>query len=670
MRKELLILLLVLCALKTDAQDTEPAKFGKISPQDFQVAPIQTDSDASAIIISDVGHSKFTGNNSGWFTLLYTRHTRIFIRDARGIDAATVKIPLYYNKDSKEKISSLKAYTYNLTDGKVEEIKMPSDAVFETKENNHWMSEKFSLPSVKAGSIIEYTYTISSEFLFNLQPWEFQGAYPIRYSEYGIEIPSFFRYVFLSQGYLKFDEDKSSTRNESFVVRQRNETTAQTEAFALRADVAERTWVIKNSPAIKEEKFTSTINNHITKVEFQLSEYDFPGQAPEQVMGTWQQLGEKLLGRQDFGSAYLNPNPWLNQDLKAITQGAKDDLEKAKRIYAYVRDNFTCSSYYGIYLSDNTSVKDVFKRRSGTVSDLNLLLTAMMRQASIQADPVILSQRSRGVVHAIYPLIDRFNYLISKIKIDTTEYLLDASRPMLGFDHLMPESYNGTAWVVTLNPYAIDIPAEALKENNQTSVFIINKEGGGLIGSFQTTCGDVESYALRQRMIKESRASLLEEIQKSLATGMTASNLLIDSLGLIDEPVKETFDFTMDAGNDDLIYFKPMLNQALAKNPFVSSTRLYPVEMPFLTHDVYVLTMETPKGYMVDELPKSVRFRLNGDEGLFECIFSKSTDKIQMVSKLFLNKATFQPGDYSSLRDFFSMVIQKEGEPIVFKKIK
>jgi hypothetical protein len=33
-------------------------------------------------------------------------------------------------------------------------------------------------------------------------------------------------------------------------------------------------------------------------------------------------------------------------------------------------------------------------------------------------------------------------------------------------------------------------------------------------------------------------------------------------------------------------------------------------------------------------------------------------------------KANFDPEDYATLRDFFAVIVKKQGEPIVFKKKK
>ena len=80
--------------------------------------------------------------------------------------------------------------------------------------------------------------------------------------------------------------------------------------------------------------------------------------------------------------------------------------------------------------------------------------------------------------------------------------------------------------------------------------------------------------------------------------------------------------------------------------------------------------MDIPDGYNVDELPKSARVALNDNEGMFEYLVQKDDKKIQLRAKLSLRKAVFEPEDYATLRDFFTFIVNKESEQIVFKKIK
>jgi hypothetical protein len=61
----------------------------------------------------------------------------------------------------------------------------------------------------------------------------------------------------------------------------------------------------------------------------------------------------------------------------------------------------------------------------------------------------------------------------------------------------------------------------------------------------------------------------------------------------------------------------------------------------------------------VDEMPKSAKVLLNGNEGFFEYVIDKSETNIQLHTRMKINKATFAPEDYATLRDFFAQVSKK-----------
>ncbi len=150
---------------------------------------------------------------------------------------------------------------------------------------------------------------------------------------------------------------------------------------------------MKDVPALKEESYTSTIDNHLARIQFQLAELRHPF-TPKNIMGTWQQACTELLKDEDFGYSLNRDNGWLNDVIDDATRGAKNDLEKAKNIFAYVRDNMTCTNYSRKYLEK--PLKAVLKARNGNEAEINLLLTAMLLKADLKADPVMLSTRSHG----------------------------------------------------------------------------------------------------------------------------------------------------------------------------------------------------------------------------------------------------------------------------------
>lgn len=648
------------------AQDKSNVKFGKVSPEDFKTKIYSIDSNANAVIVADIGSTEIVGNNKGWFSLEFKHFKRVHILNKNGYDVSNVEIPLYTDGSAEEELNKLKAVTYNLENGKVVETKLDTKSgVFADKISKNLVVKKFTFPNIKEGSIIEFEYTVSSDFLFNLQPWEFQGQYPRLWSEYEVSIPEFLGYIFLSQGYTKYDINNNQSRRTTYYIRTEGGAFAS-DRFSLDANVNENRWVMKNVPALKQESYTSTVDNHIAKINFQLSEYRMP-LTPKNVMGTWPEVCKSLLQDEDFGAQLNKDNGWLNDAMGEALHGAASDLDKARNIFAYVRDNMTCTSYGSKYLQSN--LRNVLKARNGNVADINLLLTAMLRKANLKADPVILSTRSHGYTYELYPVMDRFNYVICLLSIGDKQYYLDATESQMGFGHLGSKCYNGHARVVNEFATPVYLLSDSLVESKLTSVLLVNDNKGNMIGSVQQTPGYFESNSIRESVKDKGQDQFFNDIKKDFTEEIEITNKNIDSLKKYDDPVKVSFEFSIKNNNESIIYFNPMFTEALKDNPFKSAKRFYPVEMPYTIDETYLLRLDVPDGYVVDELPKQMLVRLNEqDDGMFEYRISQSNGTISMRSRLRIKRAYFKPEEYDMLREFFNLVVKKHAEQIVFKK--
>ena len=203
------------------AQDAD-YKFGNVSDKDFDVSSYGiVNDDASAVILYESGETHFIGNKHGWFSYVYTCTRRIKIRDKRAFDVATVEIGLYKKEEEVEVLSDLKAATYNLNNGAISTTKLAKDGVFSERLDKNHNLKKFTLPGVREGSIIEYTYTITSNFVFNIPSWEFQHAnFPAVWSEYEVSIPSALIYMSTRQGNDSFYIQKSWQGKQTYRVTQ------------------------------------------------------------------------------------------------------------------------------------------------------------------------------------------------------------------------------------------------------------------------------------------------------------------------------------------------------------------------------------------------------------------------------------------------------------------
>ena len=58
----------------------------------------------------------------------------------------------------------------------VSSVSLDKNDIFSEQEDKNHVLKKFTLPAVQEGSIIEYTYTITSPYTFNMPSWQFQST--------------------------------------------------------------------------------------------------------------------------------------------------------------------------------------------------------------------------------------------------------------------------------------------------------------------------------------------------------------------------------------------------------------------------------------------------------------------------------------------------------------
>ena len=647
-------------------EETAFPKFGKISAEDLQKKTYELDSSANAIVLSDVGEASIEGNSKSWFSIIVKRHKVVHILNKNGYDEAKVEIPLYSNGEQEEVLQSVKAVTYNLVNGKVVATKVGKDDIFKEKIDKNRVTKKFTFPAVKEGCIVEYEYKVISDFIWNLDPWLFQStSAPTVWSEFTLSVPQFFTYNFLSRGYGRMFINDTKDRVSNFNIQDRGSAGA-TENYNFTSGVTDHRWVMKNVPELKEESFTSSIKNHISRIEFQLASQGSP-LTPHNYRSSWEEVTKSLIESESFGANLKSNNNWLGDDLKPVFASVNDNEEKAKKIFTYVRDNFACTGNAGIYMDQ--SLKNVFKSKKGSVAELNLLLTAMLQYAGMDAQPVILSTRSHGYAVEFSPIISQFNYVIVQLKTIEQTYYLDASDVKIGFNSLPSYCYNGHARVVNESATPLKFSADALKESKSSLLLISNEEGGGWAGRMSQTFGENGSYDVRSTVKEKGQEEFFKEVKKDFAFDVELKNAKIDSLNQYNQPVKLQYRVEFNINGEDILYVNPMFGEGYSKNPFNAAERLYPVEMPYASDEVYVLNMEVPNGYVVDELPKQMLAKFD-EEGktFFEYRISQTGNSISFRSRIKLGKAFFMPEEYATLREFFKLIVSKQSEHIVFKK--
>jgi hypothetical protein len=191
-----------------------------------------------------------------------------------------------------------------------------------------------------------------------------------------------------------------------------------------------------------------------------------------------------------------------------------------------------------------------------------------------------------------------------------------------------------------------------------------------LSGGLTINCGVQKSFEIR----KEVKNTSLKKYFNTILIKPQIRDLPNGEADELDNPDKpltihSDLDFR-DTISSDIFYLDPVVFSFFKNNEFSATKRKYTIEMPYKMDNIYSVSMDIPKGYMVDEMPHSSRILLNSTEGFFDYIIEKNADNIQLQMRMKLNKTFFTIDEYANLREFFNNVLKKEDEQIVFRKVK
>ncbi|MBK5280413.1 MAG: DUF3857 and transglutaminase domain-containing protein [Bacteroidia bacterium] len=648
-----------------------PFEFGEIPPDQLKMTQYEKDSSAAAVVLVDYGQTTMQYLQSEGFVLLFERLTRIKIFTKEGLDHANFSIPLYHSGNSDEKLSGLKAVTYNLENGKVIETKLKNDAIFKEKQDANVDVMKITLPNVKSGSIVEITYKVQSDFLFNFQDWEFQSAIPIMWSEYRARMPEYFNYEKYMQGYVQLAENETTKGRNSIIIhsKERSEGNLTRTTFSDdKIDFQETMfrWVAKDVPAFKPEPFITTARDYISKINFELSFTKFPDEPIKTYMGSWEDINKTFAESPDFGGE-VTGNNFLKKTVEEITIGHDSPEDKIGAICNYVKQTIAWDGTNRKYVSK--SLKKVLDEKKGNSTDINLLLASMLEKANLIVYPILLSTRDHGFVREATPVSSQFNYMVCMVRLGEKHILLDATDKYLPIGTLPEKCLNGNGlaiskdgseWIKLLPPG---------KSKKIVNTELVLDEAGELKGKLQIDRTGYYAQGSRKDYSSKGETDYLKNFQSSRSWKISKSEY--QNTSELQNAFKEIHEITIadhvtSAG--EMIYLSPFVMDKEIENPFKLETREYPVDFGSPFDNMYVIKITIPDNYIVEELPKSKLIALPNGAAKYYLDVAQMGKTINISSGLSVNRSLFTQEEYPNLREFYNQMLAKQAEQIVLKK--
>jgi hypothetical protein len=526
------------------------------------------------------------------------------------------------------------------------------------------------MPNIKEGSVVEYKYRMISPYIGNINEINFQYEVPVNQINVTFEAHEYFTYKKHYKGYFRITP-KETSRSGKITITGKSRSGNSISRTSFSQDAIDFTFNItkfnlQNVPALKDENFVSNIENYRSTVKFELAQTQMPNSIPKYFAKSWDDVEKTIYRSKNFGEQ-LTKTSYFKSDIENIIAGASTDMEKAAKIYTYVRDRIKWNGNYGKYAE--VGVRKAYKDKTGNVADMNLTLIAMLRHAGINANPVILSTRSHGI--RMFPSLEGFNYVIAAIEVEDTVILLDATN-YYGEPNVLPlRALNWSGRLIRKDGSWSQISLmPKQKALHATMLNVTLDENGDLTGKQRTQFTSHNALSFRSNYIEADEADYLEKLENSIED-IEISEHKVTNLKKLGKPVLESYSFEKESQAEiigDKMYFSPLFFLVTAENIFKAEERVYPIDYGYPWKRKIMMNIQLPEGYEVEALPEAAAIKMPDGLGAYSFNISKTPTGISVVMSKEINSSVITPDKYGALRAFYKMLVEKEKEKLVLKK--
>lgn len=313
--------------------DQPPIKFGKIEMEDLLMTTYEPDTSAPAVILCDYGFWSLQDYK-------FRKTVRIKILKPEGLSYGNYVYP-------SEEGTTIRGVTYNLENGEIVKEKVKGESIFKERIYEDYYNWRIAMPNVKVGSVIDIEIT----FWGIPSIWYFQKDIPVKYSELIIPQSMYIDYRKNFFGFVPLFYSSSTQ------------------------------WIAKDVPAFKSEPFMNSDENYITKYEFDVMSYHFPGYYRE-FTTDWSAVARRLNESNYFGGV-LNSALYLNAVAKEIEESDSTPLGRMNLALEQIKKMKWNESKS--FLSSSSNLGSQFRDGVGNSADINLVLVNLLQKLNIQA---------------------------------------------------------------------------------------------------------------------------------------------------------------------------------------------------------------------------------------------------------------------------------------------
>jgi hypothetical protein len=510
---------------------------------------------------------------------------------------------------------------------------------------------------VKAGSIIEVSYSINFPYDEKISDWRFQSSYPTETSSLKIQMPEMVRLKETLESGFNPEVQRSMETPKPFRINNQTQT----------IKVSERYYQLNQLPSAMPEPFADHSRGQLAHMHLRVASVTKGGEVKDNfVEAQIQHIFESLSTRADF-TLRLGPALDIKSDYDRRIRSLSDPKEKLARIYDLVRRHITWDRVDS--LSAPHTLNRVWMEKKGNSTEINLVLVKLLQTYGYDASPLIVSTRTNGPIDTDEVSINDFNRTVAHVRFGNRNVVLDATGRYHDFPTMPSSILNTRGLLISMDKDRwIDIiDTASLYKNTVTLLGHLSGDSSFLTNVYVNSFGYAKPEhvdILETDSLKGLRKFFERGKQELRLKHFIAANEWVDTL-----PLAQEFDIRVPLNKtDNLCAIIPTWFSIPDTLFSITDDRHCDVNFGYRQEYDLISEFTFPERYEIYLMPKN--FQISGLNGSvhFEREYHPGTTNFSLRQSLVIEKSTFNKADAIELAKFLKKVSILNVQPVVLKR--
>lgn len=521
------------------------------------------------------------------------------------------------------------------------------------KDGNKVQAEKRSgyivFTNLEAGDAIHLSYRIENYNTGKLAQhfWDqfnFNFDYPVQISRYSLLLPANKKF--------KYEVLNSDIKPDIKEVE----------------DMKLYSWEMKDQPSIKVEPYMPGLSDVGAILDLST--------IPDwQYVSNWYSDLSTELAKSDFE---------IKETVADLFKGTSglSELQKAKKIYHFIEENVSYSDVpfmHGPIIPQKAS--RTLNTRLGDCKDVSTLFVALCKEAGLKANLVLVDTRDNGERHLNLPSID-FNHCIAQLTTEGKTYFVELTDQQLSFGSAPLVDLGANALIIprdgdTASTHLIKLTFPNRTKNEVKRTTDLKFAENDIIFSRKSLKTGYLASLMRNEFAEVGRDKQEQMITHSISGDFTNPAKMLDlqfgDLQTLSDSVNYDYSFLVKNEVSEVAGIKifriPWSEGVHTLGFLATEKRQYPFLLWYLNaeeSDYEEMNIDLPKGKLLAEQPKSVRFSCKAADYSLTYSFPEP-GKIKVVREMKFKEGIVPPEDYNEFKEFYHNVAEADSKQIGFK---